>query len=134
MSLESDALLEFSEPPPSSKVVASVVLRRNSLVVFEGDVAYKHWYHGISDCLPGAKSPATVKVPATVLNAKIAGCAVGDALLLHQSPRRLSLTLRQLARVDKHIGPFDVLGPDVEAERWRRKGWWLRSINEKGSG
>ena len=114
-------------------MVASVVLRRNSLVVFEGNVAYKHWYHGIPDCLPGASPPAMVKVPSTVLNAKLAGCAVGDALLLHQSPRRLSLTLRQLARVEKRIGPFDVLGPDVEAERWRRKGWWLRSINEKGS-
>jgi hypothetical protein len=133
VSLESDALLEFSEPPPSTAVVASVVLRRNSLLVFDGAEAYEHLYHGISDGPPGSASSAACAVPATVLNAEDAKCAVGD-VLPRPSPRRLSLTLRRLARVEKRIEPFDVLGPDIEAERLRREGWWLKSISEEAGG
>jgi hypothetical protein len=127
VSLESDSLLEFTEPPPLTTVVAAVVLRRNSLVVFEGEDAFCTLFHGIPDDLSHG-STLTV-VPATVINAAPAGCTVGD--VLPRAPRRLSLTLRRLANIEKRIEKFDVLGPEVEEERARRRSWWLRSISEK---
>ena len=129
VSLESDALLEFTEPPPSTTVIAAVVLRRNSLVVFQGKPAFCTLFHGIPDNYLRGSSAV---VPAEVINAAAAGCAVGD--VVPRAPRRLSLTLRRLANVEKRIGHFDVLGPEVEDERIRRQAWWLRSISEKNGG
>lgn len=121
VSLGGDALLHFSKAGPEGPPCASVLVRANSLVVFEGE-AYTGLFHYIEDT-------AVEEVPATCVNAGAARAEAGARVRRPQ--RRLSLTLRSLARVERTFGEFEAVPPDVEEERRRRTQWWLQSISEK---
>jgi alkylated DNA repair protein alkB family protein 6 len=120
VSLGGDAVLRFARERGGAPC-ASVALRANSLVVFEGE-AYSALHHYIEDAAADA-------VDGTVLNAAAAGVAVGA--VLQRPPRRLSLTLRRLARVERWLAAGEVLPEDALEEQARRRAWWLQSISEK---
>lgn len=134
VSLGGDAVLNFYATEDTGEVVGggdghkapsspflSVVLRPNSLVVFSGE-AYESLTHAIDTI--------DADVVAThCLNLAQTGTAIGD--VLKRSHRRLSLTLRRLARVDREFVEHDYIPPEVESERVRRRAWWLSSISEK---
>ena len=121
VSLGGDALLHFSREGPAGPPCASVLLRAGSLVVFEGE-AYG-LFHYINDA-----AMETVD-GAVVVNCAAAGAAAGEVVA--RPARRLSLTLRRLAHVERAFGRFDAVPADVEEERRRRRRWWLSSISEK---
>ena len=108
------------------KIVASVVLRPNSLVVFAGE-AYTDLKHGIKSLDEQTRSSEVV--PTTVINAGFSKSSLGHEIT--RGPRRLSLTLRRLVNVERQIEEFDVVDSELEYERARRRSWWLSSISEK---
>ena len=143
---------------PALVAVRSVLLRAGSCLVFRGE-AYTTLRHGIADAavdivqphcanarmptalpaaLPAALhagassppvlSPEPLPVPSPGF-APAPAPAVGDRVA--RPPRRRSLTLRKLANVANAVGAFEVLGIEEEAERLRRRAWWLGSISEK---
>ena len=120
VSLGGDALLHFSRVGPAGPPCASVLLRAGSLVVFEGE-AYDGLHHYIADA-------ATEVINDVVVNLAAAGAAAGEVVA--RPARRLSLTLRRLAHVERAFGRFDAVPADVEEERRRRRRWWLGSISE----
>jgi len=120
VSLGGDAVLHFSQAP-AGPPCASVLLRAGSLVVFEGE-AYTGLYHYIED--GGAEA-----LGGGVVNLAESGARLGDVVA--RPPRRLSLTLRRLANVQRVFTRFQAVPADVEEERRRRKQWWLASISEK---
>lgn len=122
VSLGGDALLHFSRAGPEGPPCVTVLLRAGSLVVFEG-AAYKDMFHYITDAHKEAVDGAVCA------NTAAAGAAAGD--VVERAPRRLSLTLRRLANVERAFSEFEVDTPDVEDERQRRRRWWLASISEK---
>jgi alkylated DNA repair protein alkB family protein 6 len=119
--------MSSADPKTSSSIntpVCSVILRANSLVVFSGE-AYESFTHGIDqgdvDIVGDSKS---------CLNLSLAAAKPDDVIT--RPPRRLSLTLRRLARVTREFeGEGEYVPLDVEAERQRRRSWWLSSISEK---
>jgi hypothetical protein len=98
-----------------------VLLRAGSLVVFEGE-AYTRLYQYIEDGGAEARGGG-------VVNLAESGARLGDVVA--RPPRRLSLTLRRLANVQRVFTRFQAVPADVEEERRRRKLWWLASISEK---
>ena len=73
----------------SGPAVAAVVLRANSLVVFEGE-AYLSFFHRIADIRTTATNDGgTEVVPVCTLNCDSAAIAPGA--LLQRPPRRMSL-------------------------------------------
>jgi alkylated DNA repair dioxygenase AlkB len=119
--------------------VCSLILRRNSCLVFSGE-SYERWTHAIPDAMRDCAEPLQVlnydlaNTPEPSRGAQGAEMGPktpsGERVVISRSPRRLSLTLRRLKKVDRHCGTFDVLGPEEEAERARRRAWWLSSISE----
>ena len=115
-------------------LVRSVLLRPGSCLCFTGEHAYAVLKHGIASTEADALGSQVANLGAIKGRAGAAvtttSCySVGGKL--PRGPRRLSLTLRRLARVERHIDEFDVLSDEDERERRRRQGWWLRSISEK---
>mmetsp|Transcript_129797 Transcript_129797/g.323483 ORF Transcript_129797/g.323483 Transcript_129797/m.323483 type:complete len:299 (+) Transcript_129797:3-899(+) len=133
LSLCTPALLQFLEPPTDQEaldikagqkrswdqpVVASVVLRPGSLVVF-ADEAYCRLLHGVAD---GSEEV----IREHTINRDLVGAQPGD--VVHRG-NRLSLTLRRVKNVAVQAGEF--MQPAQQAEIRRRRAWWARSISEK---
>jgi alkylated DNA repair protein alkB family protein 6 len=115
LSLGGDAVLRFSRESAPLAALASVIMKSGSLVVFQNE-AYNDFYHYIEACQVDA-------LDETVLNR--------EEGLLPRPARRLSLTLRKLAHVQKRFTAKDPASAEEEAERKRRNVWWLNSISEK---
>lgn len=135
MSLGSPALLQFLEPPPASssaadgsggrkasrwqaRVVASVLLRPGSLVVF-AENAYCTLMHGVADADQEVVGDSTI-------NKDLIGAHAGDIVT---RGNRLSLTLRRVR--DVAVEPGEFLQPTQQEEASRRRSWWARAISEK---
>eukprot|EP00613_Pedinella_sp_CCMP2098_P047468 CAMPEP_0171831024 /NCGR_PEP_ID=MMETSP0992-20121227/8552_1 /TAXON_ID=483369 /ORGANISM="non described non described, Strain CCMP2098" /LENGTH=322 /DNA_ID=CAMNT_0012446399 /DNA_START=166 /DNA_END=1132 /DNA_ORIENTATION=- len=114
----------------STQPVCSVILRRNSCLVFKGPIAYQRWTHAVAD------SMVDVVDVTRVANAQQAPVAVGESedqglRYVKRSPRRLSqpcggsieLTVIAVLLTSFHL-------------RWRRSvygagsGLFLRSVND----
>ena len=124
ISLGGDAILSF-EPnegvPGAPTERAALLLREGSLAIFDG-TAYTHMRHSIADAREEA-------VPEYCRNSALTGVSTGD--IITRPHRRLSLTLRKLARVDRYISGADGVDEEVQRERARRAAWWAHSISEK---
>jgi hypothetical protein len=111
LSLQSNALLCFKKEK-ESEILFTVLLRPRSLLIFCDD-KYTDFYHGISE----SKSDL---IEANCLNCNEFG------QFIDRDNVRLSLTIRSTL-VEKER----IFSEEERDEIFRRKNWWVNSINEK---